>query len=100
MQNCSGYQSYCVPEPETLLGVARPQGAKQHRAHRHQEDQHRRVVEVYVIPKQKKFIYYQKFKQKNNDETTQKMSDRNVSAVYRNQQCQLLYVQEVVTHFI
>ena len=62
MQNCSGYQSYCVPEPETLLGVARPQGAKQHRAHRHQEDQHRRVVEVYVIPKQKKFIYYQKIK--------------------------------------
>ena len=57
MQNCGGYQSYCVPEPETLLGVARPQGAKQHRAHRHQEDQHRRVVEVYVIPKQKKFIY-------------------------------------------
>ena len=53
VQNRISEQFYCVPEPEALLGVAGPQGAQQHRAHRHQEDQHCRVVEGYVIPKQK-----------------------------------------------
>ena len=39
------------PEPEALLGVSGPEGTQHHGAHSHQEDQHSRVVKVYVISK-------------------------------------------------